>query len=105
MTDYISRKDLLHMMQVTLDRLPQGVFNPNKIGFIAAMEGIKNFPAADVREVKRGVWRKMLQNDDGTSDYECSACAGIIVDVPDDDEHPLCNFCPNCGADMREEQT
>ena len=51
MTDYISRKDLLHMMQVTLDRLPQGVFNPNKIGFIAAMEGIKNFPAADVREV------------------------------------------------------
>ena len=70
------------------------------LGVLAAADRI---PAADVREVKRGKWKKMLQNADGTSDYECSACAGLILDVPDDDEHPLCRFCPNCGADMREE--
>lgn len=68
--------------------------------YIAAKADSK-LSAADVRPVKRGVWRKLLQNDDGTSDYECSACAGFIVDVPDDDLHPLCSYCPNCGADMR----
>lgn len=49
---------------------------------------------------KEGSWKKILQNGDGTSDYECSACLGIITNVPDDDEHPLCSFCPNCGAKM-----
>lgn len=50
---------------------------------------------------KEGEWKKILQNGDGTSDYQCSACLGIIMDVPDDDEHPLCSFCPNCGAKMK----
>ena len=50
---------------------------------------------------KEGEWKKILQNEDGTSDYQCSACLGIIMDVPDDDEHPLCSFCPNCGARMK----
>jgi len=49
---------------------------------------------------KEGEWKKILQNGDGTSDYECSACLGIIMNVPDDDEHPLCSFCQNCGAKM-----
>ena len=52
---------------------------------------------------KEGEWKKILQNSDGTSDYECSACLGIIMDVPDDDEHPLCSYCPNCGARMKGE--
>lgn len=56
--------------------------------------------APTVDAVKHGEWKKILQNGDGTSDYECSACLGIIADVPDDDEHPLCSFCPNCGAKM-----
>ena len=50
---------------------------------------------------KEGEWKKILQNGDGTSDYQCSACLGIIMNVPDDDEHPLCSFCPNCGARMK----
>lgn len=62
---------------------------------------IDDIQAADVREVVREKWKKILQNNDGTSDYECSACAGLIIDVPDDDEHPLCRYCPNCGAEMR----
>ena len=53
---------------------------------------------------KEGYWKKILQNSDGTSDYECSACLGIITNVPDDDEHPLCSFCPNCGAKMKGER-
>ena len=49
---------------------------------------------------KRGEWKKISHHEDGTSDYECSAFLGIIVDVPDDDEHPLVAYCPMCGAKM-----
>ena len=52
-------------------------------------------------QMVRGRWRKIGNNSDGTSDYECSACLGIMMYVPDDDEHPLVSFCPMCGADMR----
>ena len=96
MTDYISREDLLHMMQVTLDRLPQDVFNPNKIGFIAAMEGIKNFHAADVREAKRGKWIKYAPHNSDM--MTCSECEKYWI--LDGDQYDF-NFCPNCGADMR----
>lgn len=65
---------------------------------------LAELPAADVAPVRHGYWKKMLQNADGTSDYECSACKGLVIDVPDDDEHPLCNFCPNCGARMDGEE-
>ena len=66
------------------------------------IKALESIPAADVRPVVRGKWKKMLQNTDGTSDYECSACGGLILDVPDNDEHPLCGYCPNCGAKMEE---
>lgn len=49
---------------------------------------------------EHGRWRKILRNHDGTSDYECSACLGIIMDVPDDDEHELNRYCSFCGARM-----
>lgn len=49
---------------------------------------------------KRGEWKKISNRDDGTADYECSACHGIIIDVPNDDERPLVSYCPMCGARM-----
>ena len=49
---------------------------------------------------KRGEWKKISNRDDGTADYECSACHGIIIDVPNDDERPLVSYCPMCGASM-----
>ena len=66
---------------------------------------IEDFQTADVRPVVRGRWRKIGNNSDGTSDYECSACLGIMMHVPDDDEHPMVSFCSMCGADMREVET
>ena len=61
-----------------------------------ARELIVNAPAADVRENKRGRWK------DGDmpiyGGYKCSACGKNTV-------HYKANYCPNCGADMREEQT
>lgn len=61
---------------------------------------INNYPAADVREVKKGRWINQ-----GADSEICSACGSMfyisalfavgINDEPD--------FCPNCGADMKEE--
>ena len=50
-------------------------------------------PAADVRPVVRGKW----EYNPGDNIPYCSECM-----MPQDSE---CNFCPNCGADMREGQT
>lgn len=51
----------------------------------------KATPVTDVRPVARGKW---VYNDGDNIPY-CSECM-----MPQDSE---CNFCPNCGADMREE--
>ena len=54
-------------------------------------------PAADVRPVKRGKW--MPKNEIGDCCYQCSDCGFVrdayILDIG--------NYCPNCGAYMREQ--
>ena len=52
----------------------------------------KTTPAADVRPVARGEWRKIGKN---SCIFVCSACDKTFPCKTD--------FCPNCGADMREE--
>ena len=52
-------------------------------------------PAADVRPVARGKWRPYSPL---TDTYECDKCGYQVID-----ESFRTNFCPNCGADMREE--
>lgn len=54
------------------------------------LDDVEDFPAADVRPVVRGTWVK-----NGWS-IRCSICG---YDMP----FATRNFCPNCGADMREE--
>ena len=65
---------------------------------------INNYPAADVREVVRGRW---IWKDNG--EVVCSECNDLIAIVGNTEDlitvKSYHNFCPNCGADMREEQT
>jgi len=68
--------------------------------FQMALDVIENIPAADVKPVKRGGWNWITLRDDFPQDvgeYRCSCC-GMERPII----HPL-NYCPNCGADMREE--
>lgn len=58
-----------------------------------APENYELAPAADVRPVVRGRWLHETEIE-GHACGECSACHKIRV---------IDNFCPNCGADMREE--
>ena len=81
MTEYIKREDI----HLALDR---HYFT----GELSLRETIDSVPSADVVERKKGKWKQGY----------CSECRynwskdAPIANVP--------NFCPNCGADMREEE-
>ena len=63
-----------------LDRLHVGTF----------IDAVVDMPDADVKPVVRGEWR-YEPNEDW---YRCSVCG----DTRYDEE----NYCPNCGAEMKE---
>lgn len=73
-------------------------------------KNILEFPAADVREVKRGKWLswdgtetvvKMIHGETSGS-CKCSVCGEWLT--ASDEYAIIGKFCPNCGA-MMEEQT
>ena len=53
---------------------------------------------APVIEPKRGRWIPVTN---GRGGYECDQCHEYAPSYQNGDEH-LSNFCPNCGADIRE---
>jgi hypothetical protein len=105
MTDYISREAMINLVE------DDGHANEIDLGWpdgnMAFVEMIKELPAADVRPVVRGKWRLggYGQISDATVKWYdqflqggflyCSVCKGR--------SSLKFNFCPNCGADMREE--
>lgn len=52
--------------------------------------------AEDVAPVRHGRWIKTVGENGITSAVRCSECSF------EDNRYSLFNFCPNCGADMRE---
>jgi hypothetical protein len=58
-----------------------------------AKKAIESIPAADVRPVVRGKWNPNVPPRDLRP--RCSVCGEL--------QPQKTNFCPNCGADMREE--
>ena len=66
---------------------------------------VRNYPTADVVEVKRGHW-KHSESPLGWQDVDvavCSVCGEEwVLDEWDIKEFSQWNnYCPNCGADMR----
>ena len=63
------------------------------------------FEVEDVRPVVRGKWDEERPDSlDGDSIYVCSVCGetwDLEAGTPKDNNM---NFCPNCGADMRQEK-
>ena len=94
--DYISREAAIEAMYKDAEAHPDHTF------WTTQYEALLNIPAADVRPVVRGKWERMSDNDVfGDIHCKCSACGedwwqgrGWFRNA---------HFCPNCGADMREE--
>lgn len=66
---------------------------------------IENIPAADVRPVVRGKW---LNDFCGKGRFskrivQCSLCGNFLDLDGVNAGRGDANYCPNCGADMREE--
>ena len=99
MSDCISREDAKNYVIGRYD---------DQLGFITMEDIIDQLdyvPAADVRPVVRGKWIIHKPFDSGRHNcnecIECSVCGTWFGH----DCYEISNFCPNCGADMREEAT
>ena len=77
MAEYIEREAALRECQYDAD------------GYVT--QGIKAIPAADVKPVVRGYWKSSKYNAITVLCSNCCYRAGNFH-----------NYCPNCGADMRE---
>lgn len=64
------------------------------------LEFIEAQPTADVRENVKGEWRFSSDHAEGI----CTRCQYKIYGRPYNNTYLIVpyNFCPNCGADMRE---
>lgn len=87
MDKYIKRDDVLALAR---EYYSQGLKEE-----AVPVKAIKNIPSVDVAEVKRGKW----------VNGECSECGGDAPFWPMATTYYRSNFCPNCGADMRQEET
>lgn len=125
MSDYISRKDALAALSGLLkdikehpigngeDAYKDGFWEGEKACAIEAILRIKALPAEDVKPVVRGEWydwnryeaaQKVKLDCDGNVTYSafCSVCGDWLT--ASDEYAVRGRFCPNCGADMREEE-
>ena len=98
MAEYIEREAAIKLFNfAVLDCL--GMEPTIRAGDI--VKALESIPAADVRPVVRGKWRFEIGDGKTCVDgWVCSACnCGFHTNVPYFEGF---NFCPNCGADMRE---
>ena len=100
MAEYIEREAVLSAIWKT--SAERDVFFPAII-----LDAIKSIPAADVRPVVRGRWIERTHKlYDGRYGYsiECTHCHEVFTEVDLTFKPTKRNFCPDCGADMREER-
>ena len=89
--DYISREDAITIVKWWFD--VAGIRPDNVI------LSIKDLPAADVVERKKGKWLPHKDEDNEWSfGYECSECGGWYML-----RYGETNFCPDSGAAIRQE--
>ena len=92
MSDYISREAAMRVIDELYVKRP---LDSDRFVLTGVGARLEELPAADVRPVVRGKWRLYSPL---TDTYECDKCGYQVID-----ESFRTNFCPNCGADMREE--
>lgn len=96
-TDCDKRKGKKRGKMVTLYEI--GEAPCKSCGIHDMLEEVEVYPAADVREVKRGVWCPQPSDFEDCTVFVCSNCGHMVLISSDREELP---YCGNCGADMRE---
>lgn len=99
MSDYISR-----------EKLAKKATHYEIAGFktanVVLLKDVMELPTADVKAVVRGKWLHKeaydFDEERWSSWAECSEC-GELAPVNGLGKYERANYCPNCGADMREE--
>ena len=89
MAEYIEREAVLKWIDFVSDG-----YSYLETGTEFAKRDIKAIPAADVRPVMRGKWEYDGQTAKFGNPFRCTRCH--------EENNDTYNFCPNCGADMRE---
>lgn len=93
-TDLIRKEDAIKAVFNWMDTHKKEVLHKQDVA-----EVIMPLPSAQ----KTGKW-KLLHKGEKTSDYECTNCRGILMDVANDDLHGLQIYCGMCGARMECEE-
>lgn len=75
-------------------------YHDNAIGYNMAADEAHDFPAEDVQPVKRGKWHECYTDSHHYSGI-CSACGKASIKKLNE---RLYDYCPRCGADMREKE-
>lgn len=94
MTEYIKREAAIRV--TCMGCCEEGNCNERCVDIARLIE----IPAADVKPVVRGEW--IPKNADGS--WRVDTCSACKKDTHYVRYAPAYDFCPNCGADMREVQ-
>ena len=99
MAEYISRKAAMFQINVA-DFVRDNNFEGGATLLFCddVVDRLSAIPAADVRPVKRGKWKDAMQSCNDSPHVKCSVCGEYYWRY-----FKKFNFCPNCGAEMREE--
>jgi rubrerythrin len=101
MTDYIEREAAIGEIEEWYEMYPDS--DAAREALSLAKRAIRKLPAADVRPVVRAHWtdRRTIEHD---GEWYCSNCGNeVTICMCGKDKIWEYPFCPNCGADMREE--
>ena len=100
MAEYIDRESVLEIIRKQSVGTYRGV--PSYPDEISRMfREVSKIHAADVAPVVRSEW-EILADDSGNEYMRCKQCGEEFYDGDNDTVDTKHNFCPNCGADMRE---
>lgn len=99
-TKYINREELLkdHSQWISIPAYDDDYHE----GDYVSVSAIENFPSANVRDVIKGHWKNTVEEPGETDGmWYCSACGKHLRYVTDEG-CGLPNWCPECGAMMRD---
>ena len=101
MAEYIERDAAIQSIEEVVMAMESWItdYQAQRRGLMTAITIVTDVPAADVRPVRHGRWKKVIE-DDKYYHMECSRCCGRPLRNRWVDDAELSTFCPWCGALM-----